>query len=219
MSTLDVLNAISEAREALIRVPELESTIKSITEERDFIKLERDEAELTISRLKARIADLEAICNGNDQIIRSQADRINELTDRNANLDDSVTNLLKQVEDARAIREEQSATIVKLQTDVRDLAEQLRTEKTSTAALTNVLRNIGQSIVKAVEVPEVTSEKPFPVSDTVGLPDPSSFGMVGERKLMVDPIMAEPGVVSPEQERNSFNSEPKSSPGCYTYPW
>jgi chromosome segregation ATPase len=189
MSTLDVLNAIGEAHAALIRVPELEATIKSLTDERDFIKLERDEAELTISRLKARIVDLENFNAklGSDLLT---ADRtITELTTRNANLDQSHNDLAAAHSNALSSLYEKDLTIEILRSDKAALAARLEDAKGYGVKLSETLRSIGQSIVAAVEVPEVTPSAPFPVSNPVELPlstEPEVDSSVDNR--LVEPV-------------------------------
>ena len=80
------------------------------------------------------------------------------------------------------------------------------------AKLAETLKGIGQSIVKAVEVPEVTSDKPFPVADSMGLSDQTNAERPDTDGLMVDPIMAEstaPAVVeSPKED---------TAAGCFPY--
>ena len=117
MSTLDVLNAISEAHAALVRTPELEAQIKALTDERDFVKLERDEAELTIQRLKARITELENDLIRERQDNLQKSNEIGDLSNRNIHLDETVNSLTRRVENLTATKNEQLDLITALRMD------------------------------------------------------------------------------------------------------
>lgn len=212
MSTLDVLNAISEAHAALVRTPELEAQIKALTDERDFVKLERDEAELTIQRLKARITELENDLIRERQDNLQKSNEIGDLSNRNTHLDETVNSLTRRVENLTATKNEQIDLITALRMDKAALEVRLDDAKGYGAKLAETLKGIGQSIVKAVEVPEVTSDKPFPVADSMGLSDQTNAERPDTDGLMVDPIMAEstaPAVVeSPKED---------TAAGCFPY--
>lgn len=212
MSTLDVLNAISEAREALIRLPELEATIRSLTDDRDFVKLERDEAERTIERLKARISELENSLAQKVVDNATQSVEISDLKARNESLDQSHRDLTVAYNNAQATIMEKDILINTLNQSNTMLTLRLEDAKGYGERLAETLKGIGQSIVKAVEVPEVTSDKPFPVDNTVGLSGETNVSPDGNVSLMVDPVVAESTgeavVESPKED---------TAAGCFPY--
>ena len=138
-----------------------------------------------------------------------QSATITELSNRNESLDQSHRDLIVAHDNAQATIRDQFDRIHILNADKAALNARLEDAKSFGAKLTETLKGIGQSIVAAVEVPEVTSEKPFPVANTVGLPVPSVSEQAKSDGLMVDPFMAEqaaPTVV-----------EPETAAGCYPY--
>jgi hypothetical protein len=179
MSTLEALNAISEAIEAHKRQPELEAQIKALTDDRDYVKLERDEAERTIDRLKARISELEAInATLREQIYQAESE-VFELKDRNTSLDASLSDVTTLYNDAQHTIVERNLQIESLKFTADSLQSRLAESKSYGTRLAETLKSIGASIVAAVEVPEVTSEAPFPVANPVGLPDPAPTSLDG----------------------------------------
>jgi hypothetical protein len=212
MSTLEILNAIGEAHNALIQLPELEAKIRSLTDERDFVKLERDEAELTIQRLKARITDLENERFNTNNQVHEQAEKIAELTIRNASLEQSHKDLTVAYDNAQSTIRDQFDRIHILNADKAALDARLSDAQSFGAMLTETLRGIGQSIVAAVEVPGVTPSAPFPVSNTVGLPvqaEPSVASVVNDSPLELVDEPAAPAVVeSPKED---------TAAGCFPY--
>lgn len=201
MNTNDILNGLNEAITAYHRVPQLEAEIKTLTEDRDFIKLERDEAERTIEALRAKIAELsDDLTQIKAELVRERADN-RELSARNNELDRSVNDLLSQVGNANIVAEQRELVITTLKADKAALQSRLDDAKSFGDRLASILKNIGQSISSAVEVPEVTSDKPFPVDNTMGLSDgssPSVDPITGPQP--VEPVVEQAGEALVEQE-------------------
>jgi chromosome segregation ATPase len=209
MSSLDVLNAIGEAHAALIRLPELEAKIKSLEEDCEFIRLDRDEAESTISRLMDRIAELDtALNNATDRHYQDSA-KITELESRNADLDRSLADMKRVAEDLRVDLSASDITTGLLAAENESLESRLAESRSFADKLSSTLKSIGRSIVTVVEVPEVTSAAPFPVSNPVGLPTSSDPSLPNLSGLMVDPVLAETTAPSVVKE--------DTSAGCYPY--
>jgi hypothetical protein len=221
MSTLEALNAISEAITAHAKLPEVERSLREAQENCDWKTLELDEANKIIAELRETIA---AEANINTELkaqLRDRNNQITELRDRNNMLDDSLN-------DAQSVIRNQEQRIIERELENKSLTltkesleARLTESKSYGTKLAETLRSIGASIVAAVEVPEVTSEAPFPVANPVAMPDSPSDQSNDQSRSEPDGLLAEPtdadlvGVA--EDNSSSFNTPP-ASPGCYTSP-
>lgn len=167
MNTNEVLSGLNDAINAFHRLPVIENELKSITEDRDWVKLQLDEAQETITKLKAQI-EAQAIDNAADKIkISSLENQITDLNNRNSDLQSSVDDLLDHT---RTLRTDLGATHVRLAIALADkaaLETKLAEAKSFGTRLAEKLADIGSLISQA---PEVTESAPFPVSDPVELP-------------------------------------------------
>jgi isoleucyl-tRNA synthetase len=210
MSTLEALNAISEAIQAHAKLPEVERTLRQTEENFAYKSLELDEANEKINQLQTLIIGLEAKLEDAEAGLSQKDQTIAELRDRNNMLANSLNdaqNVIRNQEQRIIEREleNKSLTLTK-----ESLEARLADAKGYGTKLAETLRSIGASIVAAVEVPEVTSEAPFPVANPVGLPDSPS----DQSNTVIDPVTMEPVA---EQARE--NLEPViNAPGCYTSP-
>jgi predicted RNase H-like nuclease (RuvC/YqgF family) len=223
MSTLEALNAISEAIQAHAKLPEIERQLREAQENADWKTLELDEANKLIAELREIIAsqnnDLEHFRNE----VRDRNLQISELRDRNTMLDNSlqdaqatIRNQEASIHNNKLINEAQKQTIASLEARLSDA-------KGYGERLAETLKSIGAKIVSAVEVPEVTPSAPFPVDNTVGLSDSPIHSVDNQSDTNHVEALAEPtdadlvGVVG--NEGSSFNTPPKdNSLGCYTSP-
>ena len=208
----DVLNALSEATTAFHRVPELERELKATAEDRDFTKLELEEARAEIERLRLKITDLtnevQSLADEKNLFI----DKVDDLTSRNTALDTSVNELVTQVNDLNQIRRDLNLRIDNLKEANTSLAARLDDAKSYGARLADTLKSIGASIVAAVAEPEVSDSKPFPVSDSVGLLASA------DAKSNREPVQPNPStLVEPTVPAVEVTEDPESSPGCHAY--
>lgn len=210
MSTLEALNAISEAIEAHKRLPVVEKELHETIDARDFAMLERDEARDEINRLRDIIMKLEAKLEAAEEELYERDNDITDLRSRNANLDTSVTDLLHQVETKTHDLNNKEQIISILSADKTSLLMKLEDSKGVVARLTDTLRNIGQSIVAAVEVPEVTSSSPFPVANPMAMPNSPS-------DQSNDQSSSEPNGNVAESPRTDLVSDVASGCNVYRY--
>lgn len=170
MNTNEVLNGLNEAITAYHRLPSVEAELKSVAEDRDFTKLQLDEANEIIAKLKAQI-EAQATENAANKItISNLQNQITELDYRNADLQSSVDGLLNH---NRALRTDIEAANVRLEianADKASLETKLADAKSFGARLKAKLADIGSLISQA---PEATNTAPFPVSESVELPIPT----------------------------------------------
>lgn len=209
-TTNDVLAAIGEATTAFHRVPQLEGEIRSLTNDRDYVVLERDEALRTIDELKSRIYKLEDQVSELDAVLSTQRSTIRELEDRNASLDNALSDLRNTANDLRVDLSAADVTNRLLKAENESLERRLEESKSFADRLSDTLKSIGRSIVTAAEVPEVTSEKPFPVSDPVGMPIPSPTLVQSFPDLMVDPLL---------EPKTDADLVKETAPGTYPHPY
>jgi vacuolar-type H+-ATPase subunit I/STV1 len=212
MSTLEALNAISEAIEAHKILPDIQRQLKEAREAHDFAMLELDEARNEIEKLKSQRDYWQEMTNQANDTLREERATISELRDRNNSLDNNLTDLTVSYRNIELDRNEKVIVIDMQRDEINRLEAALEANKSLTSRLTDTLRSIGASIVAAVEVPEVTSESPFPVPNPVGLPDPAPTSLDGGDSHGVGEYVAEPtdadlvGVA--EDNSSTFNTAP-----------
>jgi peptidoglycan hydrolase CwlO-like protein len=194
MSTLEALNAISEAIQAHAKLPEVEKSLKEAREAHDYVQLELEEAKAQIEALKTKCEYWEEMTSQANETIREHENKIEELTDRNNGLHNSLSDVTRLYNDAQSTISERNLQIDSLRFTVDSLQSRLEESKSYGTKLAETLKSIGASIVAAVEVPEVTPSAPFPVSDSVGLPTAPNFEVgVGDGYGISNPV-AEPTV-------------------------
>jgi ABC-type transporter Mla subunit MlaD len=223
MSTLEALNAISEAIQAHAKLPEVERSLKEAREAHDYALLELDDAKAEIERAKVAYAELAGLVNELQHVVREQNETITELRERNTSLDASLSDVTRLYNDAQSTISERNLQIDSLRLTVDSLQSRLEDSKSYGTKLAETLKSIGASIVAAVEVPEVASEKPFPVSNPVGLPTTPNFEVgLGDGYGISDPVAESPVstvVVVAEDNYPSFNTpNDANSSGCHTAP-
>jgi chromosome segregation ATPase len=212
MSTLEALNAISEAIEAHKILPDIQRQLKEAREAHDYALLELDEARAEIEKLKSQLSDVREDYRMSCEIIDRRNGEVAELRDRNNMLDDSLNDAQNVIRNQESTITELNLRIDSLKFTADSLTERLTESKSYGTKLAETLRSIGASIVAAVEVPEVTSEAPFPVADTVGLSDSPSDQSNNQSRPEPNGNVAEPtdadlvGVA--EDNSSSFNTAP-----------
>jgi len=210
MSTLEALNAISEAIEAHKALPEVQRQLKEARESHDFVQLELEEANAKIAELRNLVAEqdnriTELECGISDRNIS-----ISELRDRNTMLDNSLQDAQATIRNQNEIITEQKLIIESDELTNESLRARLADSKSYGERLAETLKSIGAKIVAAVEVPEVTSEKPFPVSNPVAVSSPTDAEL--------DSVLSsEPNPAVADSSRQDM-VESANSPGCYTSP-
>lgn len=210
MNTNEVLNGLNEAITAYHRLPSIEAELKSVTEDRDFTKLQLDEANETIAKLKLQI-ETQATENAADKItIGNLQNQITELDYRNADLDHTAHELINQV---RTLRTDIEAANVRLEianADNASLETKLADAKSFGARLKAKLADIGSLISQA---PEATNTAPFPVSESVELPiptvDPVSVVTADDNSSALDQ--------SSGKDMVSADDNKVAAAGCYPY--
>ena len=170
MSTNDVKTAIIDAFSALEAQPELERRIKQLEEDLSYARLELEEANGTISRLRDENYAKEVKIHDLVDQQRSLNSEILDLRSRNTWLDGSLGDANASIRDLTQAKADATIMIELLEADKRDLEARLEDSKGYAARLADMLKNIGQSIATAVSEPVVSEDKPFLVGDSVGLP-------------------------------------------------
>lgn len=210
MNTNEVLNGLNEAITAYHRLPAIESELKSVTEDRDFTKLQLDEANETIAKLRAQI-ETQATDNAADKVkITNLENQIVDLNNRNADLDDKANELINQVRNLTIDVDAAYQLVDILEADKESLSNQLTSAKSFGSKLAEKLADIGSLISQA---PEATNTAPFPVSEPMELPIPT-----------VDPV----GMVTSDnassalgqssgQDMVSADDNKVAAAGCYPY--
>jgi len=222
MSTLEALNAISEAIQAHAKLPEVERSLKEAREAHDYALLELDDAKAEIERLRDVVSKLNTEAALASQTIGALHSEIAELTDRNTSLDASLSDVTRLYNDAQSTIVEKNLSIDSLRFTVDSLQCRLIDSKSYSTKLAETLKSIGASIVAAVEVPEVASEKPFPVSNPVGLHSPTNAELDGALSSEPNGNVAEPSdadlVGVAEDNSSSFNTPlAETAPGTNVY--
>ena len=218
MSTLEALNAISEAIQAHAKLPEVEKSLKEAREAHDYVQLELEEAKAEIDRLRA---DKESMLQRIDSYlstIREHENKIEELEERNTSLHDSLSDVTRLYNDAQFTISERNLQIDSLRFTADSLQSRLDESKSYGTKLAETLKSIGASIVAAVEAPEVASEKPFPVSNPVGLPASTNVTVHGEFPVPTSETVVESPVPTVEPMKPVTELEHTNSLGCYTAP-
>jgi len=211
MSTLEALNAISEAIEAHKLLPDVQRQLKEAREALEYALLERDEERHTNETLKTLCEQLENRLIERDADIRTLRETIAELNDRNTSLDTSLTDVTRLYNDAQHTLSNKEQVINILSADKAALLIRLEESKGVVSRLTDTLKSIGASIVAAVEVPEVTSESPFPVDNSLGLSDSSSDTFHNQSNAEPVPVLDE----SPRTDLVTSDTAPGTFPYRY----
>ena len=192
MTTLEVLHSITAAIEAYEARPNLERSIKELEEDLAYARMEIEELkDLNLRKQVVIEAHEDRISELNSQV-EIQAKQIAELT---SNLGVCKNDLSIQLnlsstyqEDIRALKDRVDI----LKADKVDLEQRLYDARGYGERLAETLKSIGASIVSAVQVPEVTEEKPFQVSGTVAVLDTASASDTSGSNSELDPVVAEP---------------------------
>lgn len=212
MSTLEALNAISEAIQAHAKLPEVEAKLKDIQEIADFRQLELDEAHQTIDSLRQTIAELKNELTELHSTIADRNTTIGDLRDRNDNLQTSLDELATAHSNTLHTLDERDLQIESLRLTKASLEERLADSRSYGERLAATLKSIGQSIVNAVAEPEPEVSNPSTFRDSVAVSDPASTELASSNNPEPVPTLVEPtGPVLV----NHDNLE--RSPGCYTY--
>lgn len=189
MNTNEILSGLNEAITAYHRVPELEREVRTITEDRDFIKLQLDEAEAKISALQAKINNLELALSDTENALGNANATIRDLTSRNNELDRSLSDVMEANRNYALTLEERSLEIASLRLTKESLETKLSEAKGYGDRLADTLKAIGQKIIDTVAEPEVSADRPFPVSVPVELPIPANPAVdSGNSPVAVEPV-------------------------------
>lgn len=170
MNTHYVLEALAEAKAAFDVKPELEAKIKSLSEELELQKLYNEEALDKIALLTTELSSVKV------ELITTKSELDNvyftnrDLTSKLDEVEWAYKSANRTIDDLSEIKTNLNLTIQTLELDKKDLAERLENSKSFADRLTDTLKSIGSAITKTVEVPEVTSADPFPVSESVAMP-------------------------------------------------
>jgi hypothetical protein len=173
MNTNDVLHSLEEAIAAFHAKPELDRQIKSITEDRDFIKLELDEARAEIERLKSWNAEQISTIAQLREAETAKISEIRDLRSRNEMLDQSLSEANARIRDLEQDKSNAGILIQLLEADKQALTDRLADSKSYASRLAEMLKGFGSAIASAVAEPEVSAETPFPAANPVGLPIPA----------------------------------------------
>jgi chromosome segregation ATPase len=208
MNTNEILSGLNEAITAYHKVPELERELRTITEDRDYTKLELDDARAEIQRLRDQITNLNTdLAWANNTITEANA-TIADLRDRNNNLDESINRLTESHSNLLRSHEERCLEIESQRLTIESLSSRLEDSASLTDRLKETLRSIGQRIVETVAEPEVSPTAPFPVPVTVELPVSADAADGGNN----NPAPVEP-LVTPTGEDMGM----KEAAGCFPY--
>lgn len=169
-SHTEIFAALQDAMVAYNAQPELSAELKKARDERDFANLELEDARAEIERLKNNLRITNEDLAGVQNTLQERGREITDLRSRNSWLDEALANANASVRELTSIKIERDLMIEMLNADKASLLAKLEDAKGYGARLADMLKNFGQSIAKAVEVPEVTSDKPFPEPNSVGLP-------------------------------------------------
>jgi peptidoglycan hydrolase CwlO-like protein len=212
MSTLEALNAISEAIEAHKILPDIQRQLKEAREAHDYALLELDDARNEIEKLRAELDSRIGNLDFANNIIRDRNETIVELRERNTALDASLSDVTTLYNDAQHTIVERNLQIDSLRFTADSLQFRLAESKSYGTKLAETLKSIGASIVAAVEVPEVTSESPFPMANPVAMPDSPSDQSNDQSSTEPNGNVAEPTAADlvgvAEDNSSSFNTAP-----------
>ncbi len=211
----EIFNAMSDAMAAFRREPELVAELKAARDERDFKQLELDEARERIAKLETFVNDYAATIQALRATVQERDETISDLRSRNNDLESALNGSQIAVRNLEATNAERELEIKSLTLTAQSLTDRLADAKSYGSRLADALKGIGQTIVAAVEAPEVaTEEKPFPVDHTVGLPSSSNLegdvtGNVGSMDSVVEPAGQDMEPVTTDKE--------KVAAGCNVY--
>lgn len=209
MNTNEVLNGLNDAITAYHRLPVVESELKLVTEDRDWTKLQLDEANETIAKLKLQI-EAQATDNAADKVkISNLENQITELNQRNADLDDMVRYHSNTAETLQIDYEVIKHRLEIALADKASLETKLSDAKSFGARLAEKLADIGSLISQS---PEATNTAPFPVSDPVAMPIASNDPVVDH----ITGSSAEPVVSTTGQDMVNEDAH-KVAAGCNPY--
>jgi len=213
MNTNEILSGLNDAITAYHRVPELERELRTVTEDRDFTKLELDDSRAEIFILKERIYNLESNLNNSKLEAADRDATIADLRDRNNNLDESLNQLTESHSNLRQSYTERCLEIDSQRLTIESLWARLEDSKSLTDRLTETLRGIGQRIVETVAEPEVSPAAPFPVPVTVELPVSATPADDGNN----NPAVVEPLVTPAGEDLGLGRRDDGIAAGCHPY--
>lgn len=173
MNTHNVITALDEAFAAFKRLPVVEAELKSAIEDRDFTKLQVDEANETIAKLRHELEIMRFDADAAKIKIANLENQIVDLNNRNADLDDTANELINQVRNLTIDVDAYAQRNRILVADKEALAAQLASAKSFGSKLAEKLQDIGQ-LLTATPVAEVTNIAPFPVSNAMAMPIPAN---------------------------------------------
>jgi hypothetical protein len=169
-SHTEIFAALQDAMVAYNAQPELSAELKKAKDERDFANLELEDARVEIERLRNLTGGQDDIINGLNRDLAERGREISDLRSRNSWLDEALGNANAAVRELSAAKADRDLMIELLEADKIALIAKLDDGRGVISRLQDTLKRIGATIVSAVEVPEVTSDKPFQEPNTVGLP-------------------------------------------------
>lgn len=202
MNTTEVLNGLNDAINAYNRLPVVENELKLVADDRDWYKLQLDDANETIAKLRAQI-EAQATDNAADKIkISNLENQLADVNTRNVELDESVRELIMQVRDLTLSNDEASQRIRILSADKDALSAKLADAKSFSARLADKLKDIS-ALVMTAPASEVSESAPFPVSNPMALPVSPDAGDAAISPDSPVPVMVDttgPNLVEPEKE-------------------
>jgi hypothetical protein len=169
----EIFAALQDAMVAYNAQPELSAELKKAKDERDFANLELEDARAEIDRLRQRNNEQIATIGSLQNDIMVDGREITDLRSRNSWLDEALGNANAAVRELTSAKTDRDLMIELLEADKTALIAKLDDGRSIITRLQDTLKRIGATIVSAVEVPEVTSDKPFQEPNTMGLSNPA----------------------------------------------
>lgn len=172
-SHTEIFAALQDAMVAYNAQPELSAELKKAKDERDFANLELEDARTEIERLKNNLRITNEDLAGVQNTLAERGREIGDLRSRNSWLDEALGNANAAVRELTLAKADRDLMIELLEADKTALIAKLDDGRGVISRLQDTLKRIGATIVSAVEVPEVTSDKPFQEPNSVGLSNPA----------------------------------------------